>query len=158
MSQELDIHLESVGIIQPKESKSEASSVKSGFRRIPKKEWHIHFHLPPCEMMVDPTHPSQSLQGVETLSVSMIENKSTPTIRNRSKSRQSILRHVGMYQVQNRPKQTPRTRVENLIANRPIGRIELLDLRRYPPRTEISNWSFGRSAWNCAVCLFGLGK
>ena len=38
VSQELDIHLESVGIIQPTESESEDSSVKSGFRRIPKKE------------------------------------------------------------------------------------------------------------------------
>ena len=37
VSQELDVHLESVGIIQPKEPESE-ESVKSGFRRIPKKE------------------------------------------------------------------------------------------------------------------------
>ena len=90
------------------------------------------------------------------MSVSMIENQSTPTIRNRSKSRQSILRHVGMYQVQNRPKQTPRTRVENLIANRPIGRIELLVLRRYPRRTVMSKGWTGSIAAACGRDETGL--
>ena len=90
------------------------------------------------------------------MSVSMIENKSTPTIRNRSKSRQSILRHVGMYQVQNRPKQTPRARVENLIANRPIGRIELLVLRRYPRRTVMSKGWTGSIAAACGRDETGL--
>ena len=90
------------------------------------------------------------------MSVSMIENQSTPTIRNRSKSRQSILSHVGMYQVQNRPKQTPRTRVENLIANRPIGRIELLVLRRYPRRTVMSKGWTGSIAAACGRDETGL--
>jgi len=90
------------------------------------------------------------------MSVSMIENKSTPTIRNRSKSRQSILRHVGMHQAQKRPKETPRTRVENLIANRPIGRIELLVLRRYPRRTVMSKGWTGSIAAACGRDETGL--
>ena len=90
------------------------------------------------------------------MSVSMIENQSTPTIRNRSKSRQSILRHVGMYQVQNRPKQTPRTRVDNLIANRPIRRIELLVLRRHPRRTVMSKGWTGSIAAACGRDETGL--
>ena len=90
------------------------------------------------------------------MSVSMIENKSTPTIRNRLKSRQSILRHVGMYQVQNRQKQTPRTRVENLIANRPIRRIELLVLRRHPRRTVTSKGWTGSIAAACGRDETGL--
>ena len=83
------------------------------------------------------------------MSVSMIENNSPPAIRNRIKSRESILRHVGMFQAQNRHKETPRTRVENLIANRPIGRIELLVLRRYPRRTVMSKGWTGSIAAAC---------
>ena len=83
------------------------------------------------------------------MSVSMIEYNSTPEIRNRIKSRQSILRYVGMHQARQRPKETPRIRVENLVADRPIGRIELLVLRRYPRRTVMSNGWTGSIAAAC---------
>ena len=106
--------------------------------------------------MLDPKHPSQSLQGVEYMSVSMIENNSPPVIRKQIKSRASILRHVGMFQAQHRPKETPRTRVENLIANRPIGRIELLVLRRYPRRTVMSKGWTGSIAAACGRDETGL--
>ena len=90
------------------------------------------------------------------MSVSMIENNSPPAIRNRIKSRESILRQVGMFQAQNRHKETPRTRVENLIANRPIGRIELLVLRRYPRRTVMSKGWTGSIAAACGRDETGL--
>ena len=90
------------------------------------------------------------------MSVSMIEINSPSAIRNRTKSRESILRHVGMYQAQHRPKETPRTRVENLIANRPIGRIELLVLRRYPRRTVMSKGWTGSIAAACGRDETGL--
>ena len=90
------------------------------------------------------------------MSVSMIENNSPPAIRNRTKSRESILRHVGMYQAQHRPKETPRIRVDNLIANRPIGRIELLVLRRYPRRTVMSKGWTGSIAAACGRDETGL--
>ena len=90
------------------------------------------------------------------MSVSMIENNSPPSIRNRIKSRESILRHVGMFQDQHRPKETPRTHVENLIANRPIGRIELLVLRRYPRRTVMSKGWTGSIAAACGRDETGL--
>ena len=83
------------------------------------------------------------------MSVSMIENQSPPTIRTQQNARESILRHVGTIQVKNRPKIIPRTRVEDLIAGRPIGRIELLVLRRYPRRTVMSKGWTGSiaAAW-----------
>ena len=90
------------------------------------------------------------------MSVSMIENNSPPTIRNRIKSRESILRHVGMFQAQHRPKEIPRTRVENLIVNRQIGRIELLELRRYPRRTVMSKGWTGSIAAACGRDETGL--
>ncbi len=90
------------------------------------------------------------------MSVSMIENQSTPIIRNPHSPRESIQRQVGMQQVLNRPKITPSTRVEDLIPNRPIGRIELLVLRRYPRRTVMSKRWTGSMAVACGRDETGL--
>ena len=90
------------------------------------------------------------------MSVSMIEIQSTPTIRNHNLSHNSILRHVGMHQTQNRRKAQPRIRIEDLIANRPIGRIELLVLRRYPCRTVMSKGWTGSIAAACGRDETGL--
>ncbi|MEE2746989.1 MAG: hypothetical protein VX473_00775 [Candidatus Thermoplasmatota archaeon] len=83
------------------------------------------------------------------MSVSMIEKRSTPTIQMRNYPRESILRHVGRIQKNNRRKIVHRTHVEDLIANRPIGRIELLVLRRYPRRTVMSKGWTGSIAAAC---------
>jgi ssDNA-binding replication factor A large subunit len=83
------------------------------------------------------------------MSVSMIENQSTPIIRNRNASQDSILRHRGMYQMRPRSEDKSRTRVEDLIVNRPIGRIELRVLRRYPRRTVMSKRWAGSIAAAC---------
>ncbi|HJM40801.1 MAG TPA: hypothetical protein QF514_01075 [Candidatus Thalassarchaeaceae archaeon] len=88
------------------------------------------------------------------MSVSIIENQSTPTIRNNA--RESILRHVGIHQARNRPREIPRTRVENVIPNRPVGRIELLVLRRYPRRTVMSKGWTGSIAAACGRDETGL--
>jgi len=90
------------------------------------------------------------------MSVSMIENKSTPIIRNHSSPRESILRHVGMHQARNRRREIPRTRVENLMPNRPVGRVELLVLRRYPRRTVMSKGWTGSIAAACGRDETGL--
>ena len=90
------------------------------------------------------------------MSVSMIETQSKPVIRNRNLSHNSILRHVGMHQARNRPETPPRTRIEDLIANRPIGRIELLVLRRYPRRTVMSKGWTGSIAAACGRDETGL--
>lgn len=90
------------------------------------------------------------------MSVSMIENQSTPIIRNRHSARESILHQVGIQQARNRPKITPRTHVEDLILNRAIGRIELLVLRRYPRRTVMSKGWTGSIAAACGRDETGL--
>ena len=60
------------------------------------------------------------------MSVSTIENQSPPTTRNQPNARSSILRQIGLCNATNRPKIKPRTRVEDLVAGRPIARLELL--------------------------------
>ena len=90
------------------------------------------------------------------MSVSVIKNQSPPTIRTRQQVRESILRHVGNIQAKNRPKITSRTRVEELTAGRPIGRIELLVLRRYPRRTVMSKGWTGSIAAACGRDETGL--
>ncbi len=90
------------------------------------------------------------------MSVSMIEKRSPSTNRNQQNSRDSILRHVGSIQSKYRPKKVHRTRVEELIANRPIGRIELLVLRRYPRRTVMSKGWTGSIAAACGRDETGL--
>ncbi|MDG1525492.1 MAG: hypothetical protein P8Q90_05430 [Candidatus Thalassarchaeaceae archaeon] len=90
------------------------------------------------------------------MSVCMIENQSQPVIRNTPSVRESILRQVGIHRAKNRPKVISRTRVENLVANRPIGRIELLVLRRYPRRTVMSQGWTGSIAAACGRDETGL--
>jgi len=90
------------------------------------------------------------------MSVCIIENQSQPTIRNIPSVRESILRQVDIHQAKNQSKVIPRIRVENLIANRPIGRIELLVLRRYPRRTVMSQGWTGSIAAACGRDETGL--
>ena len=88
------------------------------------------------------------------MSVSMIAKQSQPV--NRNAPRQSILRHVGHLQTKDCQKEKPRTRVENLRAGRPVGRIELLVLRRYPRRTVMSKGWTGSIAAACGRDESGL--
>jgi ssDNA-binding replication factor A large subunit len=90
------------------------------------------------------------------MSVSLIENKSPPTIRNNLTARASILRQIGVCNATKRPKITPRTRVEDLVSGRPIGRLELLVLRRYPRRTVMSKGWTGSIAAACGRDETGL--
>ena len=90
------------------------------------------------------------------MSVSMIENQSMPIIRNHNFSHYSILRHVGVHQTRTRRNTQLRTRIEDLIANRPIGCIELLVLRRYPRRTVMSKGWNGSIAAACGRDETGL--
>ncbi len=90
------------------------------------------------------------------MSVCIIENQSQPTIRNIPSVRESILRQVDIHQAKNQSQVIPRIRVENLIANRPIGRIELLVLRRYPRRTVMSQGWTGSIAAACGRDETGL--
>ena len=90
------------------------------------------------------------------MSVCIIENQSQPTIRNIPSVRESILRQVDIHQAKNQSKVIPRIRVENIIANRPIGRIELLVLRRYPRRTVMSQGWTGSIAAACGRDETGL--
>ncbi len=90
------------------------------------------------------------------MSVCIIGNQSQPTIRNIPRVRESILRQVDIHQAKNQSKVIPRIRVENLIANRPIGRIELLVLRRYPRRTVMSQGWTGSIAAACGRDETGL--
>ena len=83
------------------------------------------------------------------MSLSMIENQTSPLIRNRNVSHNRALKHVGPPQSRPHSKETPRTRVEDLIANRPVGRIELLVSHRYPRRTVMSKGWTGSIAAAC---------
>ena len=98
--------------------------------------------------MVDRAHTSRLL-GDETMSVSTIENQSPPINRNQPNVRASILRQVAVCNAISGPKIKPRTRVEDLVAGRPIGRLELLVLRRYPRRTVMSKGWTGSIAAAC---------
>ena len=90
------------------------------------------------------------------MSVSMIEKRSPPTNRIRNNTRDSILRQIGSIKSKHRSKAVHRTRVEDLIAGRPIGRIELLVLRRYPRRTVMSRGWTGSIAAACGRDETGL--
>ena len=90
------------------------------------------------------------------MSVSIIHNQSPPVIRNHPNVRASILRQIGVCNAKNRPKITPRTRVGDLIAERPVGRLELLVLRRYPRRTVMSKGWTGSIAAACGRDETGL--
>ena len=90
------------------------------------------------------------------MSASMIEIQSMPAIRNHNLLHHSNLGHIGMHQTRTRRKTQPRIRIEDLIANRPIGRIELLVLRRYPRRTVMSKGWTGSIAAACGGDETGL--
>ena len=105
--------------------------------------------------MVDRTHPCRLL-GVETMSVSIIANESQPVNRNQAHVRASILRQVAVCNCKHKGKIKPRTRVEDLVAGRPVGRLEILVLRRYPRRTVMSKGWTGSIAAACGRDETGL--
>ena len=72
------------------------------------------------------------------------------------RQRRSILREIGRHQ--NRKVRTvpPRIRVEDLVSNRPVGRLELVILRRYPRRTVTSKGWRGSIAAACGRDETGL--
>ena len=90
------------------------------------------------------------------MSVSIIHNQSPPVIRNHPNVRASILRQIGVCNAKNQPKITPRIRVEDLVSERPVGRLELLVLRRYPRRTVMSKGWTGSIAAACGRDETGL--
>ena len=70
------------------------------------------------------------------MSVSIV--RSSPQITRQRANKRSILREMDRCQIETMPKVKPRIRVEDLVPNRPIGRLELLILHRYPRRTVTS--------------------
>ena len=71
------------------------------------------------------------------MSVSMIATNS-PLETRKMATRRGILREINRHQRENTTNMTPHIRVEDLIPNRPFGRLELLILRRYPSRKVTS--------------------
>lgn len=88
------------------------------------------------------------------MSVSIV--RSSPLETRQRANRSSILREIGRYQIDTKPKVKPRIRVEDLIPSRPIGRLELLILRRYPRRTVASKGWKGSVAAACGRDESGL--
>ena len=82
------------------------------------------------------------------MSVSMNARPSPLENRNPVATRRSIMRQMA-YSESRRGKQSPRTRVEDLVVQRPIKRMELLILRRYPRRTVMSKGWTGSIAAAC---------
>ena len=98
--------------------------------------------------MVDPRLSSPLLNGVETMSVSMIAKPSPLENRNNTATRSSIMRQMAFSESRRRVS-PPRTRVEDLVVQRPVRRLELLILRRYPRRTVMSKGWTGSIAAAC---------
>ena len=71
------------------------------------------------------------------MSVSMIARNS-PLETRQSEYRRSIFSEINRQRMRNKVQIKPRTRVEDLVANRPVGRLEMLIVRRYPRRTVMS--------------------
>ena len=106
-------------------------------------------------MTDDHWESSQSLQGVERMSVSMIARNS-PLETRQKEYRSSIFREISRQQKRTKVQIKPRTRVEDLVANRPVGRLEVLILRRYPRRTITSKGWKGSVAAACGRDETGL--
>jgi len=88
------------------------------------------------------------------MSVSIARN--SPLETRKSTDRRSILREIGRLRSIGGTKVAPRTRVEDLVPNRPVGRMELLILRRYPRRTVTSRGWKGSIAAACGRDETGL--
>ena len=89
------------------------------------------------------------------MSVSMIARNS-PLETRQKEYRSSIFREISQLQKRTKVQIKPRTRVEDLVANRPVGRLEMLILRRYPRRTVMSKGWKGSVAAACGRDETGL--
>ncbi len=89
------------------------------------------------------------------MSVSMIARNSPLETRHKE-YRSSIFREISQQQKRTKVLIKPRTRVEDLVANRPVGRLEMLILRRYPRRTITSKGWKGSVAAACGRDETGL--
>ena len=89
------------------------------------------------------------------MSVSMIARNS-PLETRKNEYRRSIFSEISRQKMRNKIQIKPRTRVEDLVANRPVGRLEMLILRRYPRRTVMSKGWKGSVAAACGRDETGL--
>ena len=89
------------------------------------------------------------------MSVSMIARNS-PLETRQNEYRRSIFSEISRQKMRNKIQIKPRTRVEDLVANRPVGRLEMLILRRYPRRTITSKGWKGSVAAACGRDETGL--
>ena len=89
------------------------------------------------------------------MSVSMIARNS-PLETRQNEYRRSIFSEISRQKMRNKIQIKPRTRVEDLVANRPVGRLEMLILQRYPRRTVISKGWKGSVAAACGRDETGL--
>ena len=89
------------------------------------------------------------------MSVSMIARNS-PLETRQNEYRRSIFSEISRQKMRNSVQIKPRTRVEDLVANRPVGRLEILILRRYPRRTVMSKGWKGSVAAACGRDETGL--
>ena len=89
------------------------------------------------------------------MSVSMIARNS-PLETRRNEYRRSIFSEIRRQQMRTKVLKKPRNRVEDLVANRPVGRLEMLILRRYPRRTVMSKGWKGSVAAACGWDETGL--
>ena len=89
------------------------------------------------------------------MSVSMIARNS-PLETRQNEYRRSIFSEISRQKMRNKIQIKPRTRVEDLVANRPVGRLEMLILRRYPRRTVMSKGWKGSVAAACGMDETGL--
>ena len=89
------------------------------------------------------------------MSVSMIARNS-PLETRQKEYRSSIFREISRQQKRTKVQIKPRTKVEDLVANRPVGRLEVLILRRYPRRTITSKGWKGSVAAACGRDETGL--
>ena len=89
------------------------------------------------------------------MSVSMIARNS-PLETRQNEYRRSIFSEISRQKMRNKIQIKPRTRVEDLVANRPVGRLEMLILQRYPRRTVMSKGWNGSVAAACGRDETGL--
>ena len=89
------------------------------------------------------------------MSVSMIARNS-PLETRQNEYRQSIFSEISRQKMRNKIQIKPRTRVGDLVANSPVGRLEMLILRRYPRRTVMSKGWKGSVAAACGRDETGL--
>ena len=89
------------------------------------------------------------------MSVSMIARNS-PLETRQNEYRRIIFSEISRQKMLNKIQIKPRTRVEDLVANSPVGRLEMQILRRYPRRTVMSKGWKGSVAAACGRDETGL--